>query len=72
MIAYDRTEIRIHISAHMRSLFACFIFSGLPLAVMSLNPPMINTAIQTTQIPNRRYSFTVWINWKKELSSAWI
>lgn len=72
MIAYDKIEIRIPIRAHMRSLFACFNFSGSPLAVISLNPPMINTTIHTTQMPNRRYSLMVWSNWKKEDSSPWI
>jgi hypothetical protein len=62
-------EIKIPIKAPINNLFACFIFSGLPLAVISLNHHTTSTAIHTTQILNRRYWLMTWMSWKKEDSS---
>jgi len=47
--------------AHIKSLFASFIFAGSHEAVISFIHQKINTHIQIAHIENRKYLLIVWI-----------
>ena len=70
--AYEKIAIKIPIKAHIRSLFASFIFAASPCAVMSFIQPKINTPIHITPIENHKYLLIVCIVSKSVDSSGCI
>ena len=56
-IAYENIATKIPMRAHIKSLFASFIFAGSQLAVISFIHQKINTPIHIAPIENRKYVF---------------
>jgi len=71
-IAYENIATKIPMRAHIKSLFASFIFAGSPLAVISFIHQKINTPIHIAHIENRKYILIVCIISKIVDSSVWI
>jgi hypothetical protein len=71
-IAYENIATKIPIRAHIKSLFASFIFAGSPLAVISFIHQKINTPIHIAHIENRKYILIVCIISNIVDSSVWI